>query len=62
VEVARTLRAPGSRAQVRRWAEQAALDVLRRHLEGAPIPEQLGPSTRVRTVGVQTPTTAPSGS
>jgi nicotinamide-nucleotide amidase len=62
VEVARTLRAPGSRAQVRRWAEQAALDVLRRHLEDAPIPEQLGPSTRVRTGGVETPTAAPSGS
>lgn len=62
VEVARTLRAPGSRAQVRRWAEQAALDVLRRHLEGAPIPEQLGPSTGVRTGGVETPTTTPSGS
>ena len=57
-EVARTLRAPGSRTQVRRWAEQAALDVLRRHLEGAPIPEQLGPSTRVRVGGVETPTTA----
>jgi nicotinamide-nucleotide amidase len=62
VEVARTLRAPGSRTQVRRWAEQAALDVLRRHLEGAPIPEQLGPSTRVRTGGVETPTTTASGS
>ena len=33
-EEARTFRAPGDRAQVRRWAEQAALDLLRRHLEG----------------------------
>jgi len=32
-EVARTFRAPGDRDQVRRWAEQAALDMLRRHLE-----------------------------
>jgi nicotinamide-nucleotide amidase len=58
VELGRTLRAPGSRVQVRRWAEQAALDVLRRHLEGAPIPEHLGPSTRVRVGGVETPTSA----
>jgi nicotinamide-nucleotide amidase len=63
VDVARTLRAPGDRAQVRRWAEQAALDVLRRHLEGAPIPEQLGPSTRVREGGVEVPATStPAGS
>jgi PncC family amidohydrolase len=63
VDVARTLRPPGDRAQVRRWAEQAALDVLRRHLEGAPIPEQLGPSTRVREGGVEAPATStPAGS
>jgi competence/damage-inducible protein CinA-like protein len=31
-EEARTFRAPGDRGQVRRWAEQAALDLLRRHL------------------------------
>ncbi len=33
-EDSRTFRAPGDRDQVRRWAEQAALDLLRRHLEG----------------------------
>jgi nicotinamide-nucleotide amidase len=65
-ELGRTLRAPGDRAQVRRWAEQAALDVLRRHLEGVPIPDQLGPSTRVRIGGVEAPAggnaaLAPSG-
>jgi len=32
---ARTFRAPGDRDMVRRWAEQAALDLLRRHLEPA---------------------------
>jgi competence/damage-inducible protein CinA-like protein len=31
-EHATTFRAPGDRDQVRRWAEQAALDLLRRHL------------------------------
>jgi nicotinamide-nucleotide amidase len=31
---ARTFRAPGDRDQVRRWAEQAALDLLRRYLQG----------------------------
>jgi nicotinamide-nucleotide amidase len=30
----KTFRAPGDRDMVRRWAEQAALDLLRRHLEG----------------------------
>jgi nicotinamide-nucleotide amidase len=29
---------PGEREQVRRWAEQAALDLVRRHLEGRPLP------------------------
>jgi nicotinamide-nucleotide amidase len=38
----RPLRAPGDRDMVRRWAEQAALDLLRRHLEGKPLPR--GPS------------------
>ncbi len=33
-ETSRTFRAPGDREQVRRWAEQAALDLLRRHLQG----------------------------
>jgi competence/damage-inducible protein CinA-like protein len=32
-EESREFRAPGDRDQVRRWAEQAALDLLRRHLE-----------------------------
>jgi nicotinamide-nucleotide amidase len=31
---ARTFRAPGDREQVIRWAQQAALDMLRRHLDG----------------------------
>jgi nicotinamide-nucleotide amidase len=31
----RTLQAPGDREQVRRWSEQAALDLLRRHLLGS---------------------------
>ena len=31
---ARGFRAPGDRDQVRRWAEQAALDILRRYLQG----------------------------
>lgn len=34
----RPLRAPGDRDMVRRWAEQAALDLVRRHLEGRPLP------------------------
>jgi nicotinamide-nucleotide amidase len=38
VSHARGFRAPGDRAQVRRWAEQAALDLVRRHLEGRPLP------------------------
>lgn len=46
-EVARTLLAPGDRAAVRRWAEQVALDLLRRRLSGLPIPERVGLSTRV---------------
>ena len=41
----RTFRAPGDRDQVRRWAEQSALDMLRRHLEGLPEPGDPGPST-----------------
>jgi PncC family amidohydrolase len=36
---ARRIRAPGDRAMVVRWAEQAALDLVRRHLEGLPLPE-----------------------
>jgi hypothetical protein len=30
----RGFRAPGDRDQVRRWAEQGALDILRRYLQG----------------------------
>jgi nicotinamide-nucleotide amidase len=41
----RTFRAPGDRDQVRRWAEQSALDMLRRHLDGLPEPADPGPST-----------------
>lgn len=39
VSHARGFRAPGDRTQVRRWAEQAALDLVRRHLEGRPLPD-----------------------
>lgn len=45
VEEARCFRAPGDRDQVRRWAEQAALDMVRRHLQGLPEPSDPGPST-----------------
>jgi nicotinamide-nucleotide amidase len=36
---ARGYTAPGERERVRRWAEQAALDLLRRQLERLPLPE-----------------------
>lgn len=35
---ARGFSTPGGRARVRRWAEQAALDLVRRHLEGRTLP------------------------
>jgi nicotinamide-nucleotide amidase len=35
----RRIRAPGDRSMVVRWAEQAALDLVRRHLEGLPLPQ-----------------------
>ena len=35
---ARGFVAPGERDQVRRWSEQAVLDLVRRHLEGRPLP------------------------
>lgn len=38
VSHARGFVSPGDRDQVRRWAEQAALDLVRRHLEGFPLP------------------------
>jgi competence/damage-inducible protein CinA-like protein len=41
----RCFRAPGDREQVRRWAEQAGLDMVRRYLEGLPEPADLGPAT-----------------
>jgi nicotinamide-nucleotide amidase len=34
----RGLSVPGERDRVRRWTEQAALDLVRRHLEGRPLP------------------------
>jgi nicotinamide-nucleotide amidase len=45
VDQARTFRAPGDRHQVRRWAEQAALDMLRRYLTDLPEPPDPGPAT-----------------
>jgi nicotinamide-nucleotide amidase len=44
-EESRCFRAPGDRDQVKRWAEQAGLDLVRRYLEGAPAPAELGPAT-----------------
>jgi nicotinamide-nucleotide amidase len=41
----RSFRAPGDRQMVRRWAEQAALDMLRRYLQGEPEPSDPGPAT-----------------
>jgi nicotinamide mononucleotide (NMN) deamidase PncC len=38
VRHARGFHVPGERSRVRRWAEQAALDLLRRSLEGIPLP------------------------
>ena len=35
---ARRFQVPGERDRVRRWAEQAALDLVRRYLEGRPLP------------------------
>ena len=35
----RGLRAPGDREMIRRWAEQASLDLVRRHLEGRLLPD-----------------------
>lgn len=43
----REFRAPGDREQVRRWSEQAALEMLRRHLRELPEPADLGPSPDV---------------
>jgi nicotinamide-nucleotide amidase len=41
----RRFRAPGDRALVRRWAEQSALDLIRRHVAGLPEPADPGPAT-----------------
>ncbi|HET9671789.1 MAG TPA: competence/damage-inducible protein A [Actinomycetota bacterium] len=38
VSHARGMSVPGERDRVRRWTEQAALDLVRRHLEGLPLP------------------------
>jgi hypothetical protein len=38
VRHARGFVTPGERSRVRRWAEQAALDLVRRYLEGRPLP------------------------
>ena len=38
VRHARGISSPGERDRVRRWAEQAGLDLLRRHLEGRALP------------------------
>lgn len=46
-EGARTFQAPGDRQMVRRWAEQSALDMLRRYLEGVGEPPDPGPATAV---------------
>jgi nicotinamide-nucleotide amidase len=48
---ARCFRAPGDRDMVRTWAEQAALDMVRRHLEGLEQPSELGPSTGIAPAG-----------
>jgi nicotinamide-nucleotide amidase len=45
VEVSLSFRAPGDRDIVRRWSEQVALDLLRRHLAGLPTRSDLVPST-----------------
>jgi competence/damage-inducible protein CinA-like protein len=39
VDHARGYTAAGDRQRVRRWAEQGALDLVRRHLEGRPLPD-----------------------
>jgi nicotinamide mononucleotide (NMN) deamidase PncC len=38
VHHARGFHVPGERDRVRRWAEQAGLDLVRRYLEDAPLP------------------------
>ncbi len=42
VRHARRIGVPGERFRVRRWAEQAGLDLVRRYLEGAPLPDTEG--------------------
>jgi competence/damage-inducible protein CinA-like protein len=44
VEHARGFLSRGARDRVRRWAEQAGLDLVRRHLEGVPLPGSSLPS------------------
>ena len=45
----RTFRAPGDRQQIRRWAEQAALDMVRRYLQGVPQRPDSGPARGAAT-------------
>jgi competence/damage-inducible protein CinA-like protein len=45
----RCFRAPGDREQVRRWAEQAGLDMVRRYLGGSPQSAELGPAAGAAT-------------
>lgn len=51
----RSFRAPGDRQMVRRWAEQSALDMLRRYLEGESEPRDPGPATATPATGTPSP-------
>jgi nicotinamide-nucleotide amidase len=55
VEHSLTFRAPGDRDIVRRWSEQVALDLLRRHLSGLPTRSDLVPSTGFARPSSSTP-------
>ena len=47
---AQMVRVTGERDRVRRWAEQAALDLIRRYLEGAPLAGSAPDTRSDRTV------------